>query len=176
MFELGGEYANIVIQRCQSSFWIDVAKHYKKTTASCLPGTFPEFISENIHYNINIIRDNKTVHVPEWINSGIISVSALISDEGNFLTFDEFQNKYSLTSTNFLAYSGIINAIKQFREKCGLAPDAGSTPSYSKFWSMIRSKEGSKAVYTFLTRPHQEAACIEKWEERFGNLNWKRNI
>ena len=53
----GGKFANIIMQRVFFflTFWFDVFKHYKKkSSAKCTAVTFDDFMSECLHYNVNI--------------------------------------------------------------------------------------------------------------------------
>ena len=55
----GGEFANIIMQRVKNPFWFDVFKHYKGMSAKCIPVTFDDFVSECLHYNVNICRGKR---------------------------------------------------------------------------------------------------------------------
>ena len=56
--KLGGEYANALMQ-IHNPFWRDVFKHYKKLNLKCMSEDVHAFMSECLHYNINITRDNR---------------------------------------------------------------------------------------------------------------------
>lgn len=45
-------------------------KHNKKFYTKRCPIDFCEFVSECIHYNINIIRDKRVILIKELIDSG----------------------------------------------------------------------------------------------------------
>ena len=62
----GDEFANIIMQRVKNPFWFDVFKHYKKISAKYLPVTFDDFVSECLHYNVNICR-GKGLYVLEVV-------------------------------------------------------------------------------------------------------------
>ena len=51
----GGEYPDMM-QQIKNAFWEDVLKHFKKLCTNCTPPSVDEFMSEDIHYNINITR------------------------------------------------------------------------------------------------------------------------
>ena len=46
----------------------------------------------------------------KWFKKGIISIKDLLTESGNFLTFEEFSLKYSC-QTNFLQYYQVISAV-----------------------------------------------------------------
>ena len=60
--------------------------------------------------NKDILVGETPVYTSEWFKKGIVSISDLLTDDGNFLTFQEFTDKYPC-KTNFLHYYQIINAI-----------------------------------------------------------------
>ena len=68
----GGEYANIVHRQIQNPFGAQVLMHYKRFCAKCQPKYFTEFLSEHIHYNSHIVRDNKKIMIE---NGGKYSVN-----------------------------------------------------------------------------------------------------
>ena len=47
--------------------------------------------------------DGKPVYVNEWFKKGVASIKDLLKNDGNFLTFKEFTDKYGC-QTNFLQY------------------------------------------------------------------------
>ena len=70
----GGEFANIIMQRVKNPFWFDVFKHYKNISAKCTPVTIDDFVSECLHYNVNIYRGKRVVCIRNWMDCGIVSL------------------------------------------------------------------------------------------------------
>lgn len=60
--------------------------------------------------NKDILVDGKPVYINEWFKKGVVSIKDLLKNDGNFLTFKEFSDKYGC-QTNFLQYYQIISAI-----------------------------------------------------------------
>ena len=168
----GGEYCNIVIQQCENKFWVDVVKHFKKVCDKCLPETFSEFLSECLHYNKSVVRDRKTVHVQEWMDKGVITIEDVTDQNGEFLSFESFKEIHHDIATNFLVYSGIINAVKAYQKAVNIESEENCTGSGNKSWSLIMKRP--KNVYSVLVKPKLSPACILKWSQEFVNLpNWK---
>jgi len=61
----GSEFLNVLMSKMNNPFWKDVLKHYKKIYIKCVPLNIDHFMAECIHYNINIKRDKKTVHIQD---------------------------------------------------------------------------------------------------------------
>jgi len=115
--KFGCEYANVAMARINNSFWKDVLRHYQKVSCKCSVSNMDEFLSECIHYNVNVLRDRRIVFVKEWCDNGIFFIRQMIGANGNFMSFREFslQNP-NIVRTNYLMYEGILNSIRQYIE------------------------------------------------------------
>ena len=60
--------------------------------------------------NREILVDNRTVYLNNWVENDVISIKDLLKDDGNYLSFQEFSDKFAC-KTNFLQYYQIISAI-----------------------------------------------------------------
>ena len=172
VISFGGEYANLVMQRTQNAFWKDVMKHYKKIYVKTTVTSIDEFMSECIHYNINITRDKKVIYVKEWCDEGVIKIGQLVNADGNFMTFDEFRLEYpNVERTNFLIFEGIIKGIKQYLRKCDLQLSPAFKIGDPKLWTCLR--RGNKFIQQMWIRCDIAPVAVDKWNKQFINLNWK---
>ena len=60
--------------------------------------------------NREILVDNKPVYLNNWVENDVILIKDLLKDDGNYLSFQEFLDKFAC-KTNFLQYYQIISAI-----------------------------------------------------------------
>ena len=60
--------------------------------------------------NKDILVGGKPVYINERFKKGVVFIKDLLNNDGNFLTFKGFSNKYGC-QTNFLQYYQIISAI-----------------------------------------------------------------
>ena len=97
----GGEFANIIMQKVKNHFWFDVFKHYKKISAKRTPVTFDDFVSECLHYNVNICRGKRVVCIRNWMDCCIVSLGHLVGPHG-YLLYNEFQAKFPNVRTDFV--------------------------------------------------------------------------
>ena len=97
----GGEFANIIMQRVKNSFWFDVFKHYKKISAKCTPVTCDDFVSECLHYSVNICRGKRVVCIRNWMACGTVSLGQLVGPHG-YLSYYEFKAKFPSVRTDFV--------------------------------------------------------------------------
>ena len=85
----GGEFANMIMQRVKKKkkvfgWMYSYTTKKKKKSGKYTPVTFDDFVSECLHYSVNIRRGKGVVRIGNWIDCGIISLgqflwSALIS-------------------------------------------------------------------------------------------------
>ena len=171
----GGEYANILMSRCCNRFWFDVSKHYKKLYNMCVPENSIEFLSECIHYNVHIVRANKTVHIKEWMDVGILRIGDLVNNVGNFYTYNEFKNLYQGLSTDFLTYAGVIDAIKEFKQKYKLEVLNDNALERPKAWHVIKSGN-IKNIYKTFIECSDPPTSVQKWQQTYPDeiITWKK--
>ena len=96
----GGEFANIIMQRVKNPFRFDVFKHYKKISAKYTPETFDDFVSECLHYNVNICRGKMVVCIRNGMDCGIVSLGHLVGPHG-YLSYNEFKAKFPMSGLCF---------------------------------------------------------------------------
>jgi len=170
--KFGDDYTNVLLKTCKNRFWIDVLTHYKKACYNFQPNTCNEFLSECIHYNHRILRGNKTLHVPEWIDYNILYIGDLIKNDGSFLTHEEFIDLYPGINTNFLDFEGAIRAINDFKVKCNINIDNNNRTGISTVWQLINLKKG---IYLLLTQKQNDTSCFRKWEAELNrDIDWKK--
>ena len=54
--------------------------------------------------------DGKPIFLSEWFKKGVLTINDLLNESGNFLSFQEFLEKYSCES-NLLQYYQVVSAI-----------------------------------------------------------------
>ena len=54
--------------------------------------------------------DNATLSWRSWFEEGVVTVKDVLNPEGNFLSYEEFRNRFNIT-TNYLHYFQLISAI-----------------------------------------------------------------
>ena len=159
----GGEFANIIMQRVKNPFWFDVFKHYKKISAKCTPVTFDDFVSECLHYNVNICRGKRVVCIRNWMDCGIVSLGHLVGPHG-YLSYNEFKAKFPNVRTDFLLYEGILTAVKCYQRRLGLAVKENFVIGDAFVWRFLY-KSSVKDIYSCLVRTSETPKCIEKWSK-----------
>ena len=86
--------------------------------------------------NKDILVDGKPIFIREWFNKGIHTIQELLNENGQYLTFQDFQIKYHC-KTNFLQFYQILSAIPGFlKEKArtlGQNPMLNYSENYTSF-------------------------------------------
>jgi hypothetical protein len=69
-------------------------------------------LSQPIWLNFNIIRNGNFFIIDKYCYNGVFFINDIVSEDQQFLSYQEFQNKYMI-STNFLEYYGIVGAVQK---------------------------------------------------------------
>ena len=59
-----------------------------------MPDDVHQFMSECLHYNVNITRDNRVVYVKEWVDAGVLKLRQLVNLDGKFLLLQSLSNNF----------------------------------------------------------------------------------
>ena len=105
--------------------------------------------------NEEITIDKNTLFWKSWFKKNILSIQDILNADGNFLTFQQFQNKFNI-KTNYLHYFQLIAAIptdlKKKARECEAPSLARATKYYYNifvFWEQSR-RFGRHALQTLL--------------------------
>jgi len=60
--------------------------------------------------NKEILVGNRPIFLKSWFDSGIFSIQVILSENGKFLSFQEFQRTHKI-KRNFLNYYQVVSAI-----------------------------------------------------------------
>jgi hypothetical protein len=168
--KFGGEFANVLLSEIKNDFWHDVLKHYKNYCNKCRPKNVHEFLSENIFYNGNILRDRKIIYIKSCINAGVCQIGHLVKDTGVWLTHKEFCEKFLITHCNFVLYYGVLNAVQRYMTKCDFSLCANFKLCSPKAWFNIG--KGNRFIQTILNECDTIPTAVTKWNSSYPELEW----
>ena len=94
-------------------FYRDVLNVWEKIIKHTPTIKKKEIENEILWNNHFITIGGKSIFYRQWYNAGIKTLSDILDEEGNFLSFPEFRKKYKI-KTNFLRYFGLCNAIPKY--------------------------------------------------------------
>ena len=127
--------------------------------------TFDDFVSEYIHYNLNICGRKGVVCIGNWMDCAIISLGQFFGPHG-YLSFNEFKAKFLNVKTDFLLYEGILTSIKPYKRRLGLEVKEDFVIADASVWKYLY-KASVKDLYTRLVKNSDTPKCTEKWNTIF---------
>ena len=108
----------------------------------------------------------------QWIQSGILQVKDLLSENGSYLNYEEFTAKYPNVKANHLLFTGIIHSIKNYQNNHKIVLTNRYKLSESLAWTIIA--KGNKSICKFLVVSDVIPAGLKKWNMKYENLPWKQ--
>lgn len=140
--------------------------------------SWEDYILQPLFFNKDIRIDNIPLYNKKWYKKGIVTINDILRHDGTFLTLEDFQNKYDV-STNFLEYNGIINAIKKEinKRKIPIQNFKISNPYIPRpLQIFLYNMKGSKAMYNILISNSTTPTGQTKWNNTLlhqTNDQWK---
>ena len=158
-----------------NTFWAHTFKAYKEFCNCVKLEETDELLAEPVFYNEKFKIGHTTIKHKKWMEKGIYCVSDFIENNGDFLTFHEFVNKYNI-KTDFITFNGCITAIKEYMRKTQTKITAKSVSNTTCALKLIHSvSKGTKLYYDILANDDSNPKCCSKWTERLNvNLPWKK--
>lgn len=148
-----------------NNFWQSVMQAWSEIMQH--PTTAPsEILRQPLWHNNEILINKQRVCKSHWIKKGIFFINDLINDDGNFLSLENFQDKFNV-HTNFLTYNGLISAIpKHWKELIKNVPR--EEISDCNIEKLRKAQKVSKLFYPiFLSSVAETPVNVKhKWEER----------
>ena len=169
---LGPQFPIIKIK--SNNFWINVFQAYADLSNKISIKKCEELLAERIFYNEKFKLDKKTFFYSQWFDKGVYCLGHFITEDGKFLLYNEFCNKYNI-NTDFLTYAGCIDTLKKYLRSNKLEIKSNSPLDNSANWKLIQSvSKGARTFYDVLMQSNTKPNCCAKWENKLnGSLNWK---
>ena len=132
--------------------------------------------------NKEILVGNRPFFLKDWFVSGIISIQDILSENGKFLSFQEFQHIYKI-NCNFLNYYQVVSAIpkhlleraKQTQLKETLFLDSENfqlSPSLSINLTKMKNRD---YYWLFVKKNTPSVTALSKWERDLSSndIHWE---
>ena len=107
LFLLNCNYSVDKLDKKIPLFYRELLEYFQELRSNCEDPLQREFILWN---NKDINVENKSVFLKSWREKNVLFVQDLLNSQGNYLSPQEFSNKYNI-KVNFLHYFQIITAI-----------------------------------------------------------------
>ena len=89
------------------NFYKDALKFFSELTSLYSNNSWRDQLLYN---NKDILIGEKPFFSRQWYSKGVRVIRDLLSEDGSFLSYSNFRNKYSLNKTNFLQFFQVISA------------------------------------------------------------------
>ena len=136
----------------------------------------PIITFSHIFYNENVTIDKKPIFYKTWFEKGIRKVHHLMAENGRFLPYDEFKNKFDVV-TDYVTYTGCIQAIKKYIRKLCIDVEGDMAVETPKaFRNLHCVQKGAKMYYDImiLSNESKDPKCCITWNDKLNiEINWK---
>ena len=169
-----------------SNFYKEILKYF-----SDLKALYNSDLTSNrditLFINKEILIGRKSLFNKEWFDKGIRTINDLLDNDGKFLSFESFQNKFGLKRTNFLQFYQVIHANPKNLVSKALATELCSSssefesnstlfdlePEVKLNFTTMKSRE---FYWLFVNKSYtEEQTGVKRWNERvtMDQESWK---
>ena len=147
--DFGNEYLRSRLKEITNPFWKDVL-HSLCDFVTLLPKrNISAALKSPLWHNCFIKIDKRPIFIKKWHDSGITLIQDLFTDNGDFMTLYDFQQKYNFTPP-FTTFQGIKLAVlstwPELRNIDGVAPRP-CKPSFTDTFVEIKKVQGICMIY-----------------------------
>ena len=164
------------VKASKNKFWKEVFDSWNNLKELHLPRYPGDVLSTSLWNNNSIKVGNSTVYYKKWAKRGIWTVNDLIDNQGNIMSFQDFQQTYSLRPM-FLQFYGITLTVKKWLHYTGVNVHEKNPQPLMPFniGLFLKSKKGSKDMYNALNRKTVQISAEQKWENILNkyDVEWK---
>ena len=156
-----------------NGFWADTITAYTLFTEKVPLSTTEEILAEPLLFNNNLKIGSKPIIHKEWCQHGVKCISDVLHNDGTFLTFIEFNEKYAL-HVNFIVFYACINAVKKYLRKFDTVLSNNTALTMRKSLNLLYSvQKGTKLYYNILMDSSTTPNCCAKWDAKLSkNIDW----
>ena len=162
-------------ERQENPFWNDVFKAYKDLSTMYKPENSEELLAEPLFKNENFKIGKNTFFFPDWINNNILTVKALVKQDGTFKSLNEISTEYNFNPKP-LDYFGCVSSIKAFMKTLSLTLNSNDALEKSKIVFLLTNGiKGAKPIYNILLGKKEKSNACIKWENILGTeISWEK--
>ena len=128
--------------------------------------------AQNLWQNSLIFVGNRPIHYRSWSFQGVRTVSHLIKDENNFLSFSDFTDRYNI-KTNFLTFQGVKSAVKALWKSNETNLHNVNTIYETIIDTFVKAKKPNRLAYKILVNKKQRKWAAECMLENQEDIDWK---
>ena len=173
---LGNDYLKNICKTVKNPLLCDILRHVSILFDKHKCHQLEDIVCERLFYNNNIIIGNKSVYYRSWVTENVTQIIHLMKDSGQFLSYQEFIQKFPNIQTHFLQYNSLICSVRSYFIKMNITNINININDIQVqepvCWRTVRkNKKEIKGI--ICQRKQNEHVSITKWNDRFDDLNWK---
>ena len=159
-----------------NAFWLDTLKAYRFFCKKVPVTTVQGIMAEPLLFNEKFLIGGVVIKDMKLVEKNAHCVAHLLKENGTFLTYTEFNQKYGL-HVDFVTFAGYVSAVKTHLNKIKVEITNKSNPlPLPLALKIIYSvNKGTKLLYNFLVANSDNPNCCAKWERKLGcPICWKK--
>lgn len=164
------------VKASKNKFWKEVFVSWNNLKELHLPRYPGDVLSTSLWNNNSIKVGNSMVYYKMSTKRGIWMVNDLIDNQGNIMSFQDFQQTYNLRPI-FLQFYGIPHSVKKWLHSTGVNVHEKNPWPLIPFniGIFLKPRKGSKDMYNFLNRKTVQISAEQKWENILNkyDIEWK---
>lgn len=126
--------------------------------------------------NKEILVGGKPIFLREWFTKGIHTIQQLLNENGQYLTFQEFQSKYHC-KINFLQFYQILSAIPTHLKNRARVLENKPVLSYSENLTFLLNQDSQIDFEKYKARDYYHLLLVKKHQSpHTGPERWNRDI
>ena len=171
IYKYGNDYIKTILNNNINPFWKDALNSYRIISHNIPVSTGNQCHSVNIWYNPDIKVGGSSVCYNRWLAGGVIFIGDLFNEDGDFYSYRQFNNIYSIR-TNFLEYNGLISATRNFLRKKEIQniPPKTFGPVMPLTLELIcKDIKGCRRIYKQLLSTSETPTSLQKWIDDLAN-------
>ena len=170
------KYGPEIIETSQryNTFWAEVLEAYKQFFYKVVSKNSTQLLAEPVFYNNKIQIGKHFILGKRFINHGIFCVGHFVIENGDFVSYDEFKQKFNVRM-DVVTFFSLKSAIREYIRTTDISINHNKYLNVHKCFSMlISTPKGSKMIYDILIDNNKSPKCCESWDERLEIRNdWK---
>ena len=168
IFMLGSTYSLNLARNINNKFWAEILNCWSQLTRELPSKNMRDPLSIPMWYNPSISKSE--LFFPNWYSKGVISVSDLLSSDGQIISIQDLKSGYNI-KTNFLEYHRVTSNLQVYLSKLQSFPAFHVKPTFhSQIYTLTKSKRGSKDFYSIF-----QTNCIENETKSYYSF-WENSL
>ena len=165
--------STLFVRKISNPFWADFFKAYNNLNTKIKLITADELLAEPLFDNNKFKIGGQTFHFNMWARNEINTVKSIVNENGSFMSFQDFQQKYNF-NPRLLDFLGCISTVKKYAANFEIKLTTNNTSQISKIQTLLlKGPKGSKHIYNAFIDKSEISKPCKNWERLLEKkINW----